>query len=146
MARIPTNYYELGVMAAPLGTATKIFKPFSKGLKTLGRGAENSLRNVPIFDVRNSAPVFDILTQTTSGFKVTQHGVLRKIEREVKSCDILDALKNPLKIGNIKIDNLGRASQRYIGFGAEVAINPYTKKILSTNKIGRKKLKRLLNE
>ncbi|NCP61740.1 MAG: hypothetical protein GW748_00880 [Alphaproteobacteria bacterium] len=118
-------------MAAPLGTATKFFKPFSKGLKTLGRGAENSLRNVPIFDVRNSAPVFDILTQTTSGFKVTQHGFLRKIEREVKSCDILDALKNPLKIGNIKIDNLGRASQRYIGFGAEVAINPYTKKILS---------------
>jgi hypothetical protein len=38
----------------------------------------------------------------------------------------LDALASPLKIEEVKIDNLGRPSQRFIGQKAEVAINPET--------------------
>tara|TARA_R110002095_G_scaffold115920_1_gene101154 strand:- start:410 stop:1192 length:783 start_codon:yes stop_codon:yes gene_type:complete len=51
MVRIPKNYYELGIMAAPLGTA---LKPLSTGLKALGRGTENALRKVPVFDIRQA--------------------------------------------------------------------------------------------
>ena len=38
--------------------------------------------------------------------------------------DILDALKNPLKIKDIKIDEIGRQSQRFIGENADVVVNP----------------------
>ena len=80
---------------------------------------------------------------TEGGFGVTKHGVSRKVERSVKTSDIVDALKNPLKIKDAKIDTKGRLSQKYIGKNATVAINPKTKNIVSVNPTASKLSKRL---
>ena len=77
---------------------------------------------------------------------VTSHGVSRKIQREITTSAELDALKNPLKIRDIKLDELGRPSQRFIGRQAEVVINPETRKILSVNPTRSNTLKKLLAE
>ncbi len=84
--------------------------------------------------------------KTHSGFSTTRHGVDRKIEREVKSMDELNALKNPLKVGKVKHDAKGLPSQRYVGRGAEVVINPETGKIISVNPTSTEKLERLLKK
>jgi hypothetical protein len=59
---------------------------------------------------------------------------------------VLDALKNPLKIGDIKTDQLGRASQRFIGGTGEVVVNPQTGKIISVNLTSSKKAARLMRQ
>lgn len=77
---------------------------------------------------------------------VTKHSVSRKIERNIKSIDELNTLKNPLKIREIKIDPLtGRKSQRFIGEKVEVVINPETNNIISVNPIRANTLKKLIN-
>ncbi|WP_158307238.1 hypothetical protein [Simkania negevensis] len=82
--------------------------------------------------------------QEIKGF--VDHAVNRAIFREVKPKEILDAIKNPLKVNPIKIDHLGRPSQRFIGKSAEVVINPETKKILSVNPTSTKKAEKLLKK
>jgi hypothetical protein len=57
--------------------------------------------------------------------------------------DELDALKNPLLVKPVKVDSLGRPSQRYIGGKAEVAVNPETGRIVSVNPTSTKKAERL---
>lgn len=47
--------------------------------------------------------------------------------------DINDALNNPLRVGPIKYDNLGRPSMTYIGEHATVVINPITGKVITTH-------------
>ncbi|PFX12219.1 Large terminase protein [Stylophora pistillata] len=42
------------------------------------------------------------LAENQTAFKTTKHGVKRKIEREVKSKDELDALKNPLRVKPVR--------------------------------------------
>jgi hypothetical protein len=83
----------------------------------------------------------DIIVQ---GF--TWHAVRRAIQRGVKPKAILDALKNPLKIGEVVIDDLGRASQRLIGRSAEVVINPNTGRIISVNPTSSSKATKLLKQ
>lgn len=61
----------------------------------------------------------------------------------VSPIGILDALRNPLKIGDVKIDKLGRPSQRFIGETGEVVVNPQTLKIISLNPTSTKKAARL---
>ena len=75
--------------------------------------------------------------------KPTRHSVNQKINREVKSSDELDAIKNPLDKRPIKTDSLGRRSQRSVGERAEVAVNPDTNKIVSVNPTSTKKAERL---
>lgn len=58
----------------------------------------------------------------------------------------LDALKNPLKINEIKIDHLGRPSQRFIGKNAEIVVNSQTKQVLSVNPTSKKKAEKLTRE
>jgi RHS repeat-associated protein len=74
------------------------------------------------------------------------HGVDRAIYRGVSPKAILDALKKPLKIKDIKFDFLGRPSQRLIGRNAEVVINPVTKKVISVNQTSTRKAEKLLEE
>lgn len=83
------------------------------------------------------------------GFK--GHGVDRAIgngtdRAGVSPKGILDALKNPLKIGDIKIDRLGRQSQRFTGRTGEVVVNPQIGKIVSVNPTSTKKAARLLRQ
>ena len=78
---------------------------------------------------------------TIRGFTI--HGVNRSIQREIKSQHIYEALKKPLKINEVKIDNLGRPSQRFIGPHAEVVINPKSGKIVSVNPTSTNKFEKL---
>lgn len=73
----------------------------------------------------------------------TGHAVNQKINRGVRSADELDALKNPLKKGPVKVDSQGRNSQRMVGEKAEVVVNPDTHKIVSVNPTSSKKAARL---
>jgi len=56
---------------------------------------------------------------------------------------ILDALKKPLKIGDVNTDKLGRQSQRFTGETGEVVVNPQTSKVISVNPTSTKKAARL---
>jgi hypothetical protein len=75
----------------------------------------------------------------------TQHGIHRAIERGVKPDQIMDALKNPLKVGTKIQDQAGRYSQRFIGKSCEVVTNPQTGKIISVNPTSSKKAIKLMN-
>jgi len=61
----------------------------------------------------------------------------------VAAKDILDALKEPLKIDPVVLDKQGRPSQRFIGGAAEVAANPSTGRILSVNPTSSAKARKL---
>ena len=74
-----------------------------------------------------------VLLENQTTFKTTKHGISRKIERQVKSKDELDALKNPLLVKPVRVDKYGRPSQKYVGKKATVTINPQTKTIIQTN-------------
>lgn len=47
-------------------------------------------------------------------------------ERKVTAKQILDAVKNPLHVDEIKIDKKGRPSQKHFGRNATVSVNPDT--------------------
>jgi len=74
------------------------------------------------------------------------HGVHQAVTRRVKPAEILDALKKPLKVNKVVVDELGRPSQRYIGKKAEVAVNTETGKIVSVNPTSTKKARRLIKK
>ncbi|MBN8589486.1 MAG: hypothetical protein J0L94_14330 [Rhodothermia bacterium] len=87
--------------------------------------------------------------QAANGIKITgfaKHGLDRVIERGVKPNAILDAIKNPLKTGNVVTDQLGRQSQRFIGQFGEVVVNPQTGKIISVNPTSSSKAAKLLKQ
>jgi len=78
-------------------------------------------------------------TVTSNGIRianVSRHAVEQAIRRKVPVDDVKDALIKPLKIGKIKIDNQGRKSQRFIGFGATVNVNTDTGAIATLWKTG----------
>jgi len=76
----------------------------------------------------------------------TKHGVNRAIERGVRTSSIHDAIKNPLKVGNVVTDKAGKESQRYIGRTAEAVVNPKTGKIVSVNPTSTKKAAALIKK
>lgn len=80
---------------------------------------------------------------TSNGIGVTKfskHMEERASERKVSVNDIKDALINPLYIDEIKIDSLGRPSQRFIGEKATVNVNPQTGTIATIWKTGKNKI------
>lgn len=91
--------------------------------------------------------------QTANGIGITGftgHGVNRAIgslgRKGVSPQAIQDALKNPLKVGNVITDQFGRQSQRFIGQFGEVVINPQTGKIISVNPTSTNKSLKLLKQ
>jgi tetratricopeptide (TPR) repeat protein len=76
----------------------------------------------------------------------TNHALERAIQRGVSRESIIDTLASPLKIEDVKIDSLGRPSQRFIGQKAEVVINPETNQVVSVNPTSTKKYEKLINE
>ncbi|MEO4004068.1 hypothetical protein [Flavobacterium sp. CAU 1735] len=87
--------------------------------------------------------------KTANGIEITgfsKHGLNRIIERGVKPNSILDAIKNPLKTGNIVTDQFGRQSQRFIGRYAEGVVNPLTGQIISVNPTSSSKAVKLLKQ
>lgn len=69
---------------------------------------------------------------------VSKHLVDRAVERKVETQTIIDALKNPLEIKEIKYDEYGRPSQKFIGKDTSVVINPSTGNIATTHKTGKR--------
>lgn len=59
-------------------------------------------------------------------------------QRKVETQTIIDALKNPLEIKEIKYDEYGRPSQKFIGKDTSVVINPSTGNIATTHKTGKR--------
>jgi len=84
-------------------------------------------------------------TQVSNGLTVqsiSAHTIDRASERGVSHSDVLDAIIKPLYIGEVKTDEQGRRSQRFIGADATVNINPDTGNITTvwpTGKQTRKK-------
>lgn len=69
---------------------------------------------------------------------VSKHLVDRAVERKVETQTIIDALKNPLEIKEIKYDEYGRPSQKFIGKDTSVVINSSTGNIATTHKTGKR--------
>ncbi|MBS0622249.1 MAG: DUF4258 domain-containing protein [Verrucomicrobia bacterium] len=80
---------------------------------------------------------------STQDINFANHALQRAVERGVAKEAILDALSSPLKIEKVKIDQLGKPSQRFIGKKAEVVINPETQQVISVNPTATKKFKKL---
>lgn len=57
---------------------------------------------------------------------ISIHAVEQAHNRNVSAKSIIDSLKNPLQIREPRIDQLGRKSQRFIGYSATVNVNPDT--------------------
>jgi len=106
-----------------------------RGAAQLARGARAATK---VDDVADAARA-----STQSGIAVTRHGVNQKINRGVRSADELDAIRNPLDVRPVRVDELGRPSQRVVGRKAEVVRNPDTGKIVSVNPTSTRKAERL---
>ncbi|MGH7989683.1 MAG: RHS repeat-associated core domain-containing protein, partial [Limisphaerales bacterium] len=122
-----------------------------KGVGTLLGAGEKEAAGEIASRVTATAKIQEITAQ--NGTKITGfigHGVDRAIGNAaekrlgVSPRGILDALKNPLKIGPVKIDNLGRPSQRFVGKTGEVVVNPAKGKIVSVNPTSSSKAAKLL--
>ncbi len=96
-----------------------------------------------------------ILTESDIMKAIASNGVLvtsisihtfeRAKERGITAASIVDAFENPLYIGEVSVDPLGRKSQRFIGEIATANVNPDTGKIATvwrTGKIAKKKYKK----
>ena len=69
---------------------------------------------------------------------MSDHALLRTHDRNVSQEDIIDAIKNPVSIENIKYDNLGRPSQDFVGNKATVSVNPENGIITTLWRVGSK--------
>lgn len=82
---------------------------------------------------------------TSNGIKVTKfsnHMNERATERKVTVEDIREALMHPLHVADIKIDDLGRPSQRFIGEKVTVNVNPETGIVATIWKTGKSTVKK----
>lgn len=77
---------------------------------------------------------------------MTGHAVDQAINRGVKPAQILDAVKNPLKVAEAKVDSLGRQSQKIIGEKATIVANPETGRIVTVYPTSTKTAEKLLEQ
>ena len=90
-----------------------------------------------------------IKTTTANGLEVKKasiHTLERAEERGVPSSGVVDALKNPLHIGEIITDEKGRRSQRFIGENTTVNVNPDTGVVTTIWKTGSRTKKKYQKE
>lgn len=136
-----------GYRALRTGVTAFRAKAAGLGTETLAIQAEHSLANTAAREVIEVAEIAQVGTKDVAGCTgFTKHGINQAISRDVAPNEILDALKKPLKIKEMKIDTLGRPSQRYIGQHAEVVINPSTKKVVSVNPTSTQKAKKIIED
>jgi len=64
----------------------------------------------------------------------------------VKPGQILGAVRNPFKVADIKVDNLGRESQKIVGSKATLVINPSANKIVAVYPTPTKTAEKLLEK
>lgn len=84
---------------------------------------------------------------TEAGTKITgiaDHAIERAIQRKVSAENAQNALINPLKVDKIKVDELLRRSQKYVGEKATVSVNPDTGVLIQVNPTSSKRAKSLM--
>jgi len=124
----------LNAVGSPLGTVADMLNGDFKGA-----AISLVLSRLPGGNVGAEAAQIGI-----KGF--TAHAVDQAITRGVKPAQILDALKNPLKIGETKVDSLGRQSQTIVGSKATVVVNPETGKVVTIYPTSTKRAERLVEK
>ena len=78
---------------------------------------------------RGEAERYDVLrgVETSNGINITstsKHAINRAVGREFSPSNMINTLHNPLEVGSINVDDLGRASQKFIGRECTVFVNP----------------------
>ena len=84
-----------------------------------------------------------------NGLKITgavPHFIERLEERNLNIEDTIDALKNPINIGNIKLDRNGKPSIEFVGKKHRIQVNPETGKLITGWKTSRRIRKKYLGE
>lgn len=102
-----------------------------------------------VFSVERKAESYKkiIGASTSTGIEImnlSEHFIIRAVQREIPIEDIHEALQNPLKVGKIKTDSIGQISQEFIGDKAIVQVNPETGNLVTLWKTSyklRRKLK-----
>ena len=87
--------------------------------------------------------IFNI--KTSNGIqinRISKHLVERSEERGIFRQDIEDAVLKPLHICDVKVDENGRKSQRFIGENATVNINPENGTVITVWKTGKSTIKK----
>lgn len=83
--------------------------------------------------------------ETVNGIEIKgikQHLLERASERSVSVSGIKEALTKPLKLDDVKTNEVGKLSQRFIGEGATVNINPETGHIITAWVTGKNTVKK----
>ena len=75
--------------------------------------------------------------------EITEHISERMVERNIKISDFIDGFKNPLEIGDTKLDSKNRASFKVISEKVTFYINPEKGSITTIHKTGSSKAKKL---
>jgi hypothetical protein len=68
------------------------------------------------------------------------------MERSIRTADVLDAYKHPLKVGEVRWDPIEGPSILFQGRNAQTAVNPWTGKIVSAYPTGSKLRRKLLRD
>lgn len=156
------KYFQVGVTAPPFHpwcrtTTVPSFEDELSGGSRAARGVDGKTYYVPsdmkyqewynkyVFD---SGKFLDSLIgiRTITGTDICgakAHLIERSMERGIDVSHIEDALTKPLKVDEVVVRDDGKRSQRYIGEGATVNINPDTGYIITTWKTGKRTLKKL---
>lgn len=108
------------------------------------KGQKWGVKNGPPYPIDRSNQVIpkSVKMVAKNGLRVTgisDHARDQAKTRNVRGNDIADAIKNPLHVDEIKTDEYGRRSQRFIGNSATVNVNPDTGVISTLWATGRKK-------
>ena len=90
-----------------------------------------------------SAATKSIVSSDGISVKKTSHSITQAVKRNITNNQIADALKNPLNVTDVKYDNQGRPSKKYIGEKATVAVNPENGNIVTVHGTHTKLLNKL---
>lgn len=111
------------------------------------KGQKWGVRNGPPYPVKNAPFVPKSIKATTAnGIKVntmSKHVVDQIRDRKFSGGDVVDAIKKPLEIHDIKIDEEGRKSQRFVGEKATVNVNPDTGNLITAWKTGKSTIEKI---
>jgi RHS repeat-associated protein len=119
---------------------TKFWDGAWRGIKSAAvTSVISGIGNAAQYSIDNNVTFF------TGKSNISNHAQQRSAERNISQSDIDDALKNPLKVTEVKYDAQRRPGIKYIGKGATVAVNPITGKIITVHGTHTKLLHKLEN-
>lgn len=125
----------------------KAFIDQNEGILKRDYSREKTYNSESEIDKKEKSDIIEL--KTSNGIEVTKfskHTEERALQRNVSVDEIKDALVNPLHIDNIKIDSLGRTSQRFVGEKATVNVNPETGTVSTIWKTGKSKIQKYKKE